>query len=73
MKDLEHFKNMGQILSKTQQKKILGGSKSAFPCSDAGGELWTCCNDYGCTSCECIGSGAGVSCDGGWAERCYCV
>ena len=30
MKDLEHFKNLGQILNKTQQKKILGGYGGDF-------------------------------------------
>ena len=39
MKSLEKFKNLGQILSKAQQKKILGGYGGGCSCQEC-----NCCN-----------------------------
>jgi len=63
MKDLEKFKDLGEILSKPQMKKILGGyvSGGCYTCGSDGctkttGTGWTNCssNEYG----TCFMSGA---------------
>jgi len=58
MKDLEKFKNLGELLSKTQMKKILGG-RIGTDCT-AG-----CCNCHGGISC-------GPACPGQYGQtECY--
>ena len=52
MKDLEKFKNLGEILSKAQLKKILGGyTYTGIKCCDADGTNCSACVPYccGCT------------------------
>lgn len=76
MKDLEHFKSLGQILSKTQQKKILGGYDNG--CSSCTSwEVFACCADINtglCThTCMCVAT-SGFNCPTGQKlTSCTCV